>query len=365
MMLLCTAWAFAAAAEPPAELDAAERALARGATAEALKAADAGLKRSGLERDALLRLLEVQAVAAASSNPAKATKAFEILLSLEPDHALHGDDVKRASGPFRKAKAFVLEKGPLSFRAAAATLSAGQVFQVALEVTNDPLKLARRVRFHLRPEHAAWAQLDAELYGHSAAAGTEAASVQWWAEVLNERDGLLGKFASAESPRLESAHPPAAAVADASRPPPAHEAPAREPPAQLTPSGDEPVRSRDLSPPVESAALVHPGFRAAGYACLGGAVASGAAGAIFGWSSSQARKELEAAQVDEQGRVIGLTQREAYALDERARSQAILANTLFGVAGGLVVTGAILWLLGGDVVATPTAQGVEVSGVFP
>ena len=63
-------------------------------------------------------------------------------------------------------------------------------------------------------------------------------------------------------------------------------------------------------------------------------------------------------------RVIGLTQREAYGLEARVRSQATLANTLFGVAGGLAVVGGIFWVLGGDVAVAPAGAGAQVSGSF-
>ena len=93
---------------------------------------------------------------------------------------------------------------------------------------------------------------------------------------------------------------------------------------------------------------------------------TGAAGGFFGWRSRGARKDLEGAPVNEQGITVGLTQREALALDERARSSAKVANVLFGVAGVTAIVGGTLWVLGApvSVSATPT-RGSRLESEFP
>ena len=55
--------------------------------------------------------------------------------------------------------------------------------------------------------------------------------------------------------------------------------------------------------------------------------------------------EVENATVDSRGVIIGLTQREALELDQKARSSARLANVLFGVAGATAIAGGTLWCL--------------------
>ncbi|HYI00530.1 MAG TPA: hypothetical protein VD972_31525, partial [Hyalangium sp.] len=106
-------------------------------------------------------------------------------------------------------------------------------------------------------------------------------------------------------------------------------------------------------------------LRTAAYVSLGVAVGTGAAGGYFGLRSRSARTEVEGAPVDERGLTTGLTQREALALDERARSSARLANVLFGVAGASAIAGGTLWVLGAPVTVSATPAGVTVGGEFP
>ena len=76
-------------------------------------------------------------------------------------------------------------------------------------------------------------------------------------------------------------------------------------------------------------------------------------------------RELREAAVDERGVTIGLTQKEAYALDDRARSSARLANVLFGVAGVATIAGGTFWILGTRVEVAATPAGVTVGGELP
>ena len=98
-----------------------------------------------------------------------------------------------------------------------------------------------------------------------------------------------------------------------------------------------------------------------------GAVAAGV-GAVFGIQASDARTRVAGAERDGLGRVTSITQRDAQALETTARSQATLANVLFGVGGGLAAAGVVLIIIGPDsapsVALSPAPGGVLVSGSF-
>ncbi len=74
---------------------------------------------------------------------------------------------------------------------------------------------------------------------------------------------------------------------------------------------------------------------------------------------------MTGAAVDESGLTVGLSQREAFALDARARSQGGWANVLFGVAGAAAIAGGTLWVLGAPVTVSPSPAGVAVGGTLP
>jgi hypothetical protein len=169
-----------------------------------------------------------------------------------------------------------------------------------------------------------------------ATASVKGERIQWWAELLDERQAVLALVGSAAAPVTELS--------------PRQEALARA----LTQPRDTSDEERTRSP-----------LRTAAYVSLGVAVGTGATGGYFGWRSRSARKEVEGAPVDEQGVTLGLTQREALALDERARSSARLANILFGVAGATAIVGGTLWVLGAPVTVSATPTGVTVGGELP
>ncbi len=297
---------------------------------EASRALDAARARPGNDRTTLLEILELQGVVAAMlQQPAKARTLFQTLAVLAPDHQLMGDYAPRVVTPFFEAKGWVAEHGTaLRLEQAPATRSELSVERVAVKVTTDVLKLGRTVRFHVRAGGGLWRQEEQPLAEGQASAEVKGMRVQWWAELLDERQAVLVTLGSPHAPMMETAAPLQA----------------------LAPSPTD----TQASP-----------LRTAAYTCLGVAAGTGIAGGYFGWRSRSARAEVEGASVDEGGITTGLTQREAFALDQRARSNARLANVLFGVTGAAVIVGGTLWVLGAPVTVSASPTGVALGGELP
>ena len=306
--------------------------------AEASRALEAARARPGNDRDTLLQILELQGVVAAMlQQSAKARTAFQTLAVLAPEHQLMGDYAPRVVTPFFEAKGWVADQGTaLRFEAAPATKTQANIERVAVQVPSDVLKLGRSVRFHVHSEGTTWKEQESLLEQGKASAAVKGERIQWWAELLDERQAVLATVGSAASPLAELS-PRLEALAHALTQPKA---------------------------PPESAQARSP-LRTASYVLLGVAVGSGATGGYFGWRSRSARQEVEGAPVDDRGITTGLTQREALALDEQARSSARLANILFGVAGATAIAGGTLWVLGAPVTVSATPTGVTVGGEFP
>ncbi|KFE60151.1 hypothetical protein [Hyalangium minutum] len=304
---------------------------------EATKALEAARARPGNDRETLLQILELQGVVAAMLNQsAKARTAFQTLAVLAPEHQLTGDYAPRVVTPFFEAKGWVADQNAeLRFETAPAEKTGHNIESLAVQATSDVLKLGRSVRFHLHPEGNTWTEQESPLVGGQASVEVKGERIRWWAELLDEQQAVLAQVGSAEAPLTELS--------------PRLEALARA----LT----EPVNPEDSGS--------HSSLRTASYALLGAAVGTGAAGGYFGWRSRSARKELEDAPVNEQGVTVGITQREAVALDERARSSAKVANILFGVAGATAIVGGTLWVLGAPVTVSAAPTGVTVGGEFP
>jgi hypothetical protein len=300
---------------------------------EASRALEAALARASNDRATLLEILELQGVVAATlQSPAKARAAFQALLVLSPEYELQGDYAPRVMTPFFEAKAWVSDFGALQVEAAPASRTQDSVERVAVRLVADPLKMGRAVRFR-GEDGAGWFEHESPLVEGEASTEVKGERVRWWAELLDERQAVLATVGSEATPVTEVALRLEGLVA-------------------APPSVNEPLQE---APP----------WRALSYASLGAAVGAGAAGGYFGLRSRSARSELEKAAVDERGLTTGLTQREAYALEERARSSARLANALFGVAGAVAIAGGTFWVLGTRVQVAATPTGVTVGGELP
>jgi hypothetical protein len=299
---------------------------------EAAAALEAARARPGNDRATLLQILELQGVVASMlRQQVKARTAFQTLLSLAPDHQLVGDYAPRVMTPYFEARGWVDEIGALKLEPAPAVKTDASIERLAVRLPSDPLKLGRAVRFHLRPDTGPWSEQVAPIENNEASVAVRGGQVRWWVELLDENQAVLTTIGSAEAPLTELTVQ-AQALLDALK---------RGPEKALTP------------------------MRTAGYVLLGVAVGSGVAGGLFGLRSNSARSELEDAPVNEQGLTIGLTQRQAQALDDRARSSARLANVLFGVAGISAVAGGTLWVLGAPVKVSASPAGVALEGTLP
>ena len=111
------------------------------------------------------------------------------------------------------------------------------------------------------------------------------------------------------------------------------------------------------------------GGRIAGIGMMaGGAVVAGL-GVVFGVMADSSRKRIENAATNAQGQVTGITQKEAYQLDASVRTNATLANVMYGVGGALVAGGLVLFLVSGgpsssSVAVAPAGTGVAVFALF-
>ena len=302
----------------------------------ALKALDAADKVEGNDRATVLEILTLQGIAFGTlGKDAKTRDSFRKLLTLSPSATLPSDLPPRVRTPFFEAKDWASTNGPL-VATPGADVSEGLVRSVQVTVEKDVLRLVRTVRFHLKAD-AAEQVVDVALTFGKAEAPVGKSTVSWWAELLSERKGVLVEVGSASAPRKESAVVTPVAVAAA--------------------------------PVVEAPAPVSGGWRRpTGVVLLGaGAVAAGV-GIVLGVQSNAARTQVTGATKDELGRVTGVTQSQAAALETSARTQATVANVLFGVGGAFAAAGVVLVVLGPTsepvVTLSPAPGGVVVAGSF-
>jgi hypothetical protein len=323
--------------------------------AEAQPALEAALKRTGNDRETLLQIYELQGVVYATlNNAAKATKAFQALLVLDPDHKLAGDNPPRVMTPFYEARGRATELGKLDARPLPAAVAGMHVAQLAVEISNDPLKMAKKVRFHQRADDKDVPDALADISGKTASIAADSSHVEWWAEVLGERDAVLLQLGSKASPKVEGRPEAAMKVAPI----------------------DEPVTTTPPSPPVESVRVTPtpapseptPSSRYAGIALVAGGVVGLALGATFGVLSNNARGLLDGAQVDAMNRVINFTQVQAKAWQTTQNTDAVVADVLFGVGGALAATGIVLFIVSlsssSSVALAPTGNGAALSGTW-
>ena len=182
-------WAFAvclvagtAAAGPNAALDKAHKHCADLNFAEANRLIADALKQANNDRATLLEILELQAIVLGTLGQGdKAAAAFEQLLSLNPAFALSGNHPPRVTTAFFEARAWAAKEGALEAKQLDGVLEPGTVKAVRVEVTKDPAKLVKRVRFFI-----GGAATVSALTGNTAAASPKpaAAEVTWWAQLF-------------------------------------------------------------------------------------------------------------------------------------------------------------------------------------
>jgi hypothetical protein len=341
---------------------------------EAVRALDGAVASEGNDRKTLVRILEMQGICAALlSHAARAATFFEATLFLEPDHVLKGDWPPRVTTPFFEAKAWVADHGSLVFEAAPVTSDAA-VRSLTVSIPRDPLHMVRRVRFHRREDGGSWVEQVTDAHaGTASSSSVSGHRIEWWAELLGDHAAVLSAIGSTGKP-LEAIGPksgPAITGVPASPPPTAA---AANPPPSSAPVSVEPPRpaAQPMPTPVAQAEIPDAGspgnappFRVPAYAGLGTGVVVTAIGIVIGARSAQESSTLTNVTTNAQGRVTSLTQRQAYALDQSRRNNAIIGNTLMGVGVGLVLVGAGLWFYGGHLALAATPQGVAVEAPLP
>ncbi len=320
-----------AGAGPNARLQEARRLIDDLELEQALKVLDAADRAEGNDRETYLEILLLQGITFGTlGKDAKTRDSFRKLLVLAPEATLPRDLPPRVRTPFFEAKEWAASNGPLTLEGSSERED-GVVKRVSVTLGKDVLRLAKTARFHLTTDAGAQV-VEVAVAGGGAQAPVGRARVTWFAEVLSERKAVL----VATAPKTEG--PPVlapASVADAT----ASAAPA-------------------------------PGAwrRPAGFAVLGGGVIAAGVGVVFGLQSAAARAKVTNATRDAAGRVVSLTQQEAATLESSAQRQALAANVLFGVGGGLAAAGVVLVVMGPSsapvVTMAPAPGGVVLSGSF-
>ncbi len=351
-----------ALADAAALLDRAEAQVRDLEYGEALKALEAARKEPNNSRATMLRLYELQSVTLATlGQEAKALKAFQALLSLDPEFKLKGKPPPRVTTVFFEARSWVDQNKPLAVRAVGATFGPGVVKDVKVEITNDPLKLIKEVRFHLvldgKPR-----DVDVAVSAVTVSTPIGAPRVSWWAEALTEKDAVLVTLGDATKPMSEVAPDAPKPVAVVERKP--DPKPAVEPTPAVVEPGPPIDAWAEPSPPAPPMAPL----RIVGLSLGAGAVVSVGLGALFGALANGTAAQINNAPRDDAGRITGLTQAQALTLDGQQRGQAAAANVLFVASGALLAGGVTLFILGGQsnpqVALVPAPGGVGLVGTF-
>jgi len=312
---------------------------------EAARVLDAAAKQPGNDRATVLQIFELQAVIASTLDQgARARGFFRALASIAPDYRLGRSYAPKVVSLFAEAKGWVAKHGALRLEADPAP--SGSIASLSARVAADPVKLAREIRFHFRADGGAWRAEVVPLAAGRASVPVKARRVEWWAELLGEAQSVLAQQGTEQRPlawgavRLEMPPPPTAGRAPG-----------------MSPLGKVPPANRTAGGPSVLAL--------AGWCVVALGAASAGTGGYFGWRSSQARARVAGAEVGADGLTRGLTQAEAFALDDQARKDAWAANALF-VAGAAAGAGGIAMVVFGQPVEVGVGPGgVSLEGPIP
>lgn len=274
----------------------------------------------GNSRAELLRILELEGIVLGSLDDAEGARhAFRALLNLEPAFVLPVGLSPKVTVPFEDVRA---EQIPALRVDATVTRIAGAAVAVRVVVENDVLGLAQAARVQFAVGDEERSTLLAPLVGRTAEVVLRPDAEPLLLQVIGEREAILAE----------------------------QKLPA--PPPPLTPQ----PRAAD----VPGARALRPWMWTAG----GAAVLTIGAGTVFGLRAGAARDAFEDAARDEAGRVIGLTQREAFELEARSRREGAVANLLWATGGVLAATAVTLYFLDGRVSAEVTPSAVTLGGVW-
>lgn len=301
--------------------------------AEAAVLLDALEADTSLEPDDSVAVFELAGIVQATlRHPERAVTLFQKMFSLDPAHQLAEQYSPRVMTPYYQAKGWLREAGgPLTFGRSAPASSGNEYTALRFAVKNDALRLATQVRVHWRAGAGDW-QTVVVAAAPLVEVAVKGAAIESWAELLGAGARVWKRLDSAAAPFRDVLSPPAVAAA---APTPVKLAPTPVEPPPVPPL----VAAPQPAPRPSTAKLV-------GYVLAGLGAATFGVGAGFGISSSVTRTQFRDSPVDANGRSTVYTLREAEELSRQVQQQAFIANTLFGVGGGLLLAGVTTWIIG-------------------
>lgn len=334
-------------------VEAARQLVTAGKFKEALAEADALGKQPGNDRATVVAVYELSGLAHGGLKQApKAKLAFEKLLTLEPTFKLKGKVPPKAAAAFRDAKKWVAQRGGgLKAEQLTPEIKDGKVSGLYISVEGDVTTLLKTARVHLRLDAAPWTTKDVPVQPTTTAeAGGKV--VKWWVEFLGEHDAVLLVLGSQEEPFVDAVPgavvPKSVGTATKDEPKPTEVAKADAPVAETKPAL-VPEEKTEPAPDLKAKGPKGSGPRVLPWALMGAGVVSAGVGTYFGIASSGARTQIATAATDpNNGLVTGLSRAQALELQQKAQTDAVVANTLIGVGAGLVVGGVVAWLVGGN-----------------
>lgn len=319
----------------------------------ALKLVEKAGAEAGNDLETTLELLELSGVCNAALKKAGPAKtAFQRLLSLAPTFTLNRKVPAAVTKAFGDAKASAGE--PLTIAPTTPDMNGGRIAEIAVEVRADPLKLAKTVIFNYRVNGGKWkTRAVPTTLGRVAAKVDAENKVEWYATVLGAHDTELMRIRNVDAPIAHTYRAPTPVVKEPAKAPPEPVAAAGPRPESDAPLKALPDENPKLTPKEKSDEIEvvdRGGGRKSwvtpvSIVLLVGAVASAGVGAYFGSDSRNARILFNRG-VGNGDPVVGLSRQDALALDARARNGGLIANTTFGIAGGLAIAGLALLLFG-------------------
>lgn len=221
------------------------------------------------------------------------------------------------------------------------------------------MTLAKRARVHMRLDGGDW-QVREVAAAPTTTVEAGGKVVQWWLELLGENGAVLFVLGSEADPIVDAVPgaiiPKAGGGAVAKKPEPAKPEPAKHQPEEKKP--DAPVLEAKPKLAPEAPTEPKPDLTAHGpkrekeprvlpWVLIGAGVVSAGVATIFAVQSASARAQVTNPTVDAQtGYVVSITRAEALELEGKAHTNAVVANTLWGVGGGLVAGGLLAFLVG-------------------
>ncbi|MBS2030119.1 MAG: tetratricopeptide repeat protein [Deltaproteobacteria bacterium] len=309
----------------------------------------------GLSHDDLLQILELQGVtAAALGRSEEAEQFFRELVVLAPDFKLPKRWGPKIQTAFFGAKSWLDDQQPMSLSRQAPQQLDGKIVGVQLQLGPDPLQLVRRVRVHLMPEGANASVETRETRAPAAVtvAVAPGATVRWWAESLGVHGEVLQVLGSKDAPVTDHLEPPAPAPSAPPVPLAAGE-PAPKPSGGLEPSSSVEKQAAGGEAPMRPLA----------YVLMGVGAAALVTGAVFATQVSSAHSKLDHPELDANGHVVGITQKDAQSLVDQSKSQAAIANICLISGGVLAAGGGAVYVYGMLNPSSPgSGGGVGVGG---